>query len=408
MNLLQPAPASSSLPATAVPHPAAIRAFYFFYLASTGVMLPFFPHFLRGRGLSGRQISWVLAAAPLMHMVAPVVWGWLSDRTRRPDLMLRVAVFGAAACFFPLAFVTSFAAILGVFFTSQLFATPIPGLSDTLAIMRVRHAGDDYGRIRAFGAPSFILACLAAGFVLARRGQVADPLTPLSSGFFLIFTFGVALFVRGRGRTARPTFRAARGLLADRRLLALFSMTALHWGCTAPFHGFFSILVRDRGLPVTVTSHGFVTSVTAELIVFWNFKRISRLASLPRLLALVTFASGIRWIIVATSSNPVVLVGVQALHGMTFGLFWALTVSWVGKLVPDELRATGQTLLTGTTFGLGYLVAILTTGFLYDAAGSAVPALWLAAGLNLAQTPLILAFAKRFAPPSDAPVQLAR
>ena len=62
-----------------------LRLFYACYFAGVGASVPFFPPYLRSLGLSGRQISLLLAVAPLLHLCVPIAGGPYRGRA---DLVL--------------------------------------------------------------------------------------------------------------------------------------------------------------------------------------------------------------------------------------------------------------------------------------------------------------------------------
>lgn len=381
-----------------VPGPLALRAYYFFYLAAVGVSVPFFPPYLRALGFSGPQIGLVLAAAPAMHMTAPFVWGWLSDRTQRPDVMLRLALVGAALAYLPLTVARTVGLVLAIQLAHQFFNVALPGLSDTLSLVRVRAVGDDYGRIRFWGSLGFVVACLGAGQVFARWAGPGEGVLPLLVSGALTVALVVSLTLRGRGGRERPKLADARRLVKDRRLSFILVMGALHWGSTVPYHGFLGVHVQDRNMGAHVISFAFAVSVLFEMLTFYYFRHIKARARLSSLLVVVSAATAVRWILTALATGPVLLVAAQSLHGVTFGLYWACALTWLTGCVPEPLRATGQTLFTGTTFGLGALLGALGTGQIYGATGSAAPAFVCAACVNAAQAIVFARWAPRLSP----------
>jgi len=65
---------------------------------------------------------------------------------------------------------------------------------------------------------------------------------------------------------------------------------------------------------------------------------------------------------------PAALIALQALHGMTFGMFWSAGIALVAATVPPKLRATGQALLV-MAINVGGAAGNLAVGRLYDSAG---------------------------------------
>jgi PPP family 3-phenylpropionic acid transporter len=373
-----------------------LRLFYVCYFTAVGVSVPFFTPYLRGLGLSGLEISALLSLAPLCHLGVPLCWGWFADRTQRPDVLLRVACLGACLCLLPLLYVRTLPALVYVYAAHQVFAVAILALMDSMAIDRVRREGGEYARIRLWGSVSFMLACWLCGLWLdARARPGGDPLVPLLMTAALGVTVLASLSVRGHPGTERPHAHDLRRLLRDRRFLLLLVVAPLHWACTAPYHGFLGVLVRDRGLPASVTGSAFALSVLCELGAFFFFRRLRQRFSLPALLAVVTAASAVRWAVVAVSTSTVVLVAVQALHALTFGVFWGTAMAWLAACVPPSLRATGQALYATATSGLGSLLGIYGAGLLYDATGGAAAAFAAAAALELVPLALVLTVGRK-------------
>jgi len=376
-----------------------LRSFYASYFMAVGVSLPFLPPYLRGLGLSGRQVATMLSIAPFLHLGVPLVWGWVADRTRRPDLALRLACFGAFLCVLPLITARSVPALLLVFAAHGLFSVPIISLVDSLALERVRH-GDDYARIRLLGSLSCALTCMVVGQVLsARGGRAADPLVPTLVAAAYALTIIASLAVRGHGvERERPHAREMLVLLRDPRFRLLLVMAPVHWACSSPFHGFFAILLQDRGLSAAIVGRAFLVSVSAELAVLFFFRRLHRRFGLATLLAAAFAASLVRWVLVTVVHDPHLLVALQLLHGLTYGVFWGAALAWLGACVSPHVRATGQAMFTAASFGLGNIVGMYASGALYDAFGRAEPAFLLAAAVELVPFTLALTKGRRLQP----------
>jgi PPP family 3-phenylpropionic acid transporter len=316
----------------------------------------------------------------------------VADRTRRPDLVLRLMCFAASSLMWPLVTVRTLPAMLFLYAAQQAFAVPIVGLVDAQALERVRQ-GADYGRIRVWGSLAFAVACGGLGAVLAARGRTeGDPLVPALIASALGCAFLVSLGMRGGAAGERPHARDVSLLLRDRRFLLILIIAPLHWACAAPYHGFLAILFQDRGQPPTLWGQAFALAVVSEMAALVFFRRLRNRFSLAPLLALAFAASAARWALVALVRSPALLVALQATHALTFGVFWAGAVAWVGECVAPSLRATGQTMFTAAIFGVGNMTGMLGAGLLYDAYGGAEASFTAAALVELLPLALVLAF----------------
>jgi PPP family 3-phenylpropionic acid transporter len=201
----------------------------------------------------------------------------------------------------------------------------------------------------------------------------------------VLCVWGYALAARGVPATPRhgerPAPREMLALLSDARLWGLLGPAALHWAACAPYHVFFGVLVRDLGLPDDVTSVGMAIGVAAEIGVLLWFPRLERRFPLRALLAAAFVGSALRWALLSRATGPLPVAALQALHGLTFGLFWGSAMRALADVVPPRLRATGQAVFTG----IGY-----------DRFGAAAPLFaWAAAAELVALAALLAPLARR-------------
>ena len=64
--------------------------------------------------------------------------------------------------------------------------------------------------------------------------------------------------------------------------------------------------------------------------------------------------------------NPHWAIAIEVLHGISWSLFWVTCVEIVNMWVAEERRATGQSLLYASYFGIGAIVGNFWTGYLQD------------------------------------------
>jgi MFS transporter, PPP family, 3-phenylpropionic acid transporter len=372
-----------------------LKLFYVCYFVVIGVSTPFFAAYLRRVGLSGQVVSAILSVAPALQLGVPLLWGWLADRTRRPNLVLRLLCLGACLASIPIIFIRTMPALMLLYVAQQFFAGSITALADSIAIENARVQGRDYTRTRLWGSLSFIATCLATGSILeARAVQNGDILVPALVTVGLGLSFLASLSLRGQAAWAPPRLGDVGQLLRDGRFRFLLIIAGLHWLGLTPFHGFFGVLVQDRGLPATTTSHAFMLGSSAEILVFLGFSRLRARFSLNSLFASSFFVTALHWLVVAHTRSALLIVATQVLHAMTFGMFWATSMAWIGECVPPNLRATGQVLFS-TTLGVGAMAGLLSVGALYDATGGAGASFFLAGVLEIVPITLVLLYWKR-------------
>jgi PPP family 3-phenylpropionic acid transporter len=375
-----------------------IEIFYFCYYLAVGVYMTFLPAYFHGLGLTGSQLSAVFVVTPLFSLVIPLAWAYLADRTRRRDRVLQVVVGGSFLAFVPLLFARHFLAVLAAWACYGLFSVAVGGLADAFAVERVR-AGTAYGRVRLWGSVGFVVAATLVGALLTVRGTAADGLVPLAMWVALGCAFAAALSLRGPAEsTVHPRWHDVRALLGDRSLRLTLVVAALHWACLSPYHLYFGVYLLDLGLSPLLWSLAVSTGVVTEVVVLVVYHRLQQRFTVEALLIAVFLTSAARWLAIAAAHAPWALIALQALHGMTFGMFWCASVGLIAASVPTPLRATGQALLV-TAINLGATVGNAFSGRIYDAYGSR-PLFVVAAIAEMAPLVVLLAFRRRVDRPS--------
>jgi PPP family 3-phenylpropionic acid transporter len=375
---------------------ARLRALYFLYYGNVGTYLPFFAVYLQGLGFTGQQIGLIqmLPSFPLAPLVA-IGWATYADHRATPQAALRRATAWVAFAVLLLPFARAPWQVGAVVVLMALGDRAVVPLTDSITIEWTRrNPAVSYARIRLFGSLGFVVLTVLTGRLLTLRGgRPADLLVPV---LVVACVLAYALVARGVPPTPRhgdrPHPREMVALLRDRRLWALLVPAALHWAACAPYHVFFGVLVRDLHLPDDVTSAGMALGVVAEIGVLLAFPRLEARFPLRGMFAVAMLSSAARWALTARATGAAAVAGLQAAHGLTFGLFWGCAMRALADVVPPQLRATGQALFGGLVFGGANAAGYALSGAGYDRLGGAAPLFGFAAGLELlAVAALVLA-----------------
>lgn len=376
-----------------------LRLFYFLYYGTVGTNLPYFAAYLRGLGYTGEQIGTVQMLPSLAAPAVAISWASWADRRGVPARALRRAALVAVSAAALLPFVRSPLAVGAVLLVQALGDRAVVPLVDSVSLEWTRaRPATSYAGLRLFGSLGFVAVTLLVGRTLAARGdRPGDVLVPAA---IALCVAGYALVARTiPAAPAHPGARPGLGdltqLVRDRRLLLFLGACALHWAACAPYHLFFGVLVRDRGLPSDVTGLGMGAGVVAEIAALLLFPRLERRLSLRRLLAIAFVGSAVRWALVARAESAGAIVALQLLHGLTFGVFWATAMGAMATFVPPRLRATGQALFAAIVFGLGNAFGYQLAGAGYDHHGSAAPLFAWAAAVEIAALAFAVVFLGR-------------
>lgn len=367
------------------------QAAYLLHFAYLGLRILLWPVFLTGH-LGFNQA--VTGALMTCMVVSAVAGGWLqaryADSTGRRRVVQRGASAGlVAACAGWLLVEDPAPAFLLAALHGLLAGGHIPLLDATL----VDHLGDlrhRYGHVRVFGTLGFV-----GGAVLLSHLRESDP---------LLIPAGMALAAAGyhaltwilpdtQASRRRPGSDLRRPLL-HLPLVVLLAGVVLHATAFGIFESFQGIhFAQHLGLPPGELSALFAAAYLPEILLFVVVPRLLARFRAHALLLVAVAGSAVRWFALAGVTSFPLLIPLQALHVMTFGLWYAANMQLVGTLVPAERRTSGQALLS-MSFAGGMACGAQAGGLLRHHAGPA--ASFLVAGfLGLGALGLLGAFKRR-------------
>ena len=358
--------------------PRVIKLHYLFFFGSLGVYLPFLNSFLRAQGFTGTEIGALRALLPAMKVALPPITGPLADRMGSPGWIVRVCGFGSLAAALVLCLAGSPGGLVLGIVLFAAFRAPAPPLVDALALRELPGHGETFGRARLIGSLGFAVVVVGVGPVLDRWGV---HLAPWLLAVSLAGVAAISLWFPVRGAGAGGRSVSVLGLIRSTPALqCVLPCTILHSIAGTSFTEYFTILVEDLGheSPRTISALGWLVGVSCEIAVLHRGHRILERTGLAPALLLATAATSIRWFATSVTTTPALLVALQAIHGLSFGLFFLASVTFVQSAVDPGASGTAQSILSGATWGLGSILGMQLVGVVFDGWGA--PAVYATAG----------------------------
>ena len=373
-----------------------LAGFYFFYFGYIGAFAPYFTLYLDSLGYAAATIGTLMALPQAMRIVAPHLWGYLSDRHA---VRVRIAsLAGVAGTLFYFGVFAGthpawLAACIGLW--SFCWSAALP-LIETATLDHLGERGGDYGRIRLWGSIGFIVAVVGIGWVLDR----AD----ISVLLWIVAATMLGTLASIWRVPEKPSDRDAAAheplaqVLKRPEVMALIAACFLMAVAHGPYYTFFSIHLVDQGYSKTAIGALWAIGVIAEIAVFaWLpvlYRKYSAYALLLASLALAV----LRFLMIGALAHVVTaLVVAQLLHAATFGVFHSAALASIYRLFRGPNQARGQAAYSSLSFGLGGTLGGLGSGWLWQSWGAGVT-FAAAAGCALAGFAL-LAAARRFRVP---------
>ncbi|MES9833166.1 MAG: MFS transporter [Candidatus Thiodiazotropha sp. LLP2] len=354
-----------------------LSGFYFFYFASLGALLPFWGLYLQDRGFSPAQIGELMAVIMVTKLIAPNIWGWISDHTGRRMPIVRLASLLSVICFLGVFFVDGYWALALVMMLFSFFWNASLPQFEAVTMSYLRERIQHYSRIRLWGSVGFIIAVLVLGFLLERWGVGVVPQIVL---FVYIGIFLNSLLVPEKEAGLSPKGQGSILEVLKRRdiiafLLVCFLMQASH----SAYYAFYSIFMEGIGYSSSVIGQLWALGVVAEVLVFLIMHRLLHRWGARNVLIVSLMIAVIRWILVAWGSENLLLVLLaQLMHAATFGTFHAAAIHMVHHYFVGRHQGRGQALYSSISFGAGGAVGSLMSGYLWSGIGPEM-AYWAAA-----------------------------
>ena len=330
--------------------------------------------------ISNTQVGLIVALASLVTAVAQPLWGAIADHASSKNrilLIIHICV-ACSAWLFILPRHTSFLTLLpAVVAIYGLVYSPM-SLTDTIVVENLDKVRLRYGVMRALsagGAATAAFLMFAFSGVVDSRPQYAYAVL-FGSTVLCVFplrympkTVGYAH--RGKGGHAvagarRPGFDFA-AIFKNKRLLLLLAyglFTFIWLGCQ---NTYFSVYyATERGLNAGVGMYGllFTVCIAAEAAVMLLGTRVYNKLHIYTTLTLVQIAACARSLVIYLSPNEYAVFAMIIFHGHLFGMLFLRVAPYIGSIVPEEMRATGQACWSVMFMGLGPVVGSVAGGLI--------------------------------------------
>lgn len=343
-----------------------IRALYFLYYAAFAIFTVFINVYYREIGLSGVQIGWINALAPLVGIFGGPLWGYLSDHTGRPRLIMALAVLGSALAGLGISAARVFAWLLPLAAAWNLFNSTLAPLIDSANLTTLPGRSEQYGQQRMWGTLGYVVLSFSAGLVLERTGLQSMFLVYVA--LMLVMLAAVPLLPGQRGQAQATARLEVRALITRREWLFFTASLIPLWVASNGMYSFLGVYLRDLGADaVLIGSTSAVGSITELPMMLFSAFFVRKLG-LKRMLVISYALYGVRMLLYGLIPSPGWAVLVTAMHGLTYGLFWVAGVVYTNELVPDNLRTTGQALFFAV-MSLAGVIGSPFSGWMYDTLG---------------------------------------
>lgn len=362
---ITPSPAAKHRPTGATAgSDAVLKSFTFLFFMTMSIIVSVFPIYFDYKGYSKLQIGMLYSIGPTVGIAANLFWGVLSDKLQTIKKVMITVLAGQLIALLIMFQVDTFTVMFIVMTAYYFFQTPMNGLIDSQTLLVASKTGKSYASYRIWGSLGFSFASLFFGMALSGLG--IQSVTFLTLGTVII-SFGLAFLLKdSRAGARKADFSGVRSILFSKQLLWFFLLILLLAIPAKANDGFLALYMIGLGANETIIGYSWMISALSEIpVMFLLSKYGHRFKELP-LLGFAGLIYGIRFLLMASVQNPYWIIAIQAMHCLSFGIFFITAIRYITQLVPDEFRASGQAMFNVVWGGMAGLAGGAIGGQLFD------------------------------------------
>lgn len=346
---------------------------YFIFFGATAAVLPYLPLYFESVHLSGSQIGQLNSIPFFTVMFSSVIFGFLSDVTKKHKQLLRLCIIGmvAALSFFPRT--STFVTLIPIVLAYSILQAPVNPILDQTTLV-VLEKPEMYGKVRVGGSIGWGLMVLAAGFLIDNLGLGLPVIFYLNITFLLVFFLFIGVIPNPAPLKhldqSKVTFKKI-GVMFRKPGFVLIFLLIIIWGVgEASISNFLFLHIKHLGGSSTLMGTALSVSLIGEIVTFSIANKIqTKIGELKMIL--LAFIVLIAWLIgLALIKDPNMIPLFQIFGGSGFALIQSGSVAYVNQRAPKELGTTAQALRGGLYSGLGMGIGTLLSGRLYENLGS--------------------------------------
>ena len=346
---------------------------FFVFWSGTAAFLPFISLYYESVGLRGGQIGQLNSIPFFVSLFSSIVFGFLSDVSRRHQLLLAVCTVGMIAVLFVFPLASTFLALLPIVLVFSILQAPCVPLMDQTALQSLDDPAH-YGRVRVGGSIGWGIMVLVTGFLIDRVRMGLPVIFYVNITFYTLFLVMIAFLPKSRREAAGEQKRASLGKIRElfkERGFILFLLISIIWAIgESSIGGFLFLHIKHLGGSSTLMGTALSVSLIGEIFTFSQADKIQRRLG-PQKMVLLSFVVMFTWLTgLSLIRNPSAIPFFQAFGGAGYALLQSGSVAYVNKLAPREIGTTAQAIRSGLYSGFGTGTGLIISGRIYESAGS--------------------------------------
>ena len=380
---------------------------FLFYILRFGGAATFRPYtvlYYQALAFTGAQIGLLTGITPLVSLVSmPLITG-IADRTQKHKLILSLSMLAAVSGLVLYPFLDNFLPIFLLTILITLFLSPVGPLSDSATLFMLGEQKNLFSRVRLGGTIGFSIAATLAGALVENHGlRIAFLGAALI--FFIAFLVSLKITHGTEERVKIGEKGRSLDLLKNPRFL-LFLMIVFTGGiANTTINTYLFPYMKALGAGESIMGLALTMGTLAELPILFFVSNLIKRYTAYTLVIFSTVITCLRFLLLAITPIPGLVLAIQLLNGFTFPLLSVAGVTYVDDQAPEGFRASAQGLFNGAVLGIGSAVGGFVGGILFDRLGAR--GMYFAFFVFITIILIIVSLIRRALPPEEKPAPAA-
>jgi len=356
------------MPVLAIQH--RLSGFYFFYYAIVGAFMPFWSLYLEDQGFNYQEIGILSSIAIVTRFFAPLIWGWIADKSGKRMLLVRIATWMEACIWFMIFIIpNSFQSVALLMLIFSFFQNAILAQFEGVTLFWLgEKRAELYGKVRKWGSVGFIIGVFGLGAVFEIMSISMLPVLLLCISF-LAFLWSFTIKEPTTAPTAQKQLEPLWPIFKRPVVYSFFLIELILLFSHAPFYSFYSNYLSQAGFSTSQIGLLWSVGVIAEIIMFAYATFFLTRWSWRHLVTLCLLMTGLRWFIVGVfPASFMAQFFAQTIHALSFGLFHMIAMRVIFQNFSAGQQGRGQALYS-TMWGIGVASGSILAGHYWDQVG---------------------------------------
>ncbi len=346
----------------------------FFFGATMACFFPFVVVFMLDRNADNSTIGLVLTITAVVTIFSQILWGIISDKIGSIKKVFVTCLVISIAGMLLLTQCREIVSLAIVIVFVTFFASPLSPLLDSWTVQHVRNISKlSYGSVRLWNSIGYAVCVFLMGKLEAIASiniiMVIYCATALITAIAALYLHKPVSGADVHSLARLANIRDVNILFRNFQYVTILIIGVLVYVSITPIQSYLPLLMSHVGGNNELYGLACAVSAISEVPLFYFSNRLLQKFSPRKLLCAAIMFYAIRLMLLSLATTPAIIIIVQILQALTYGLFLVGSIYYIDSLAPSTHKATALSLSTAVYSGTGAILGNFFTVRLIDKMG---------------------------------------